>query len=71
MEQKFYRYVAVQYSGVFNMITEASSVMRIIEVDLEDYCYIQEHYKELKEEYKTAYDMGVAKGTQLKKNLED
>lgn len=64
MKDKFERYVAVQYSGLFNMITQANEVIDLIEVSEKDYIYIQNHYMELKKKYPEEFKRGVEKGKQ-------
>ena len=41
MKELFRRYVAIQYSGLYNMITEAHEAMELAEIKFDDYYYIQ------------------------------
>ena len=52
MRDLFKRYVAVQFSGMYNMFVQGSEVMKLIGCDdVVDYLYIMEHYSELKKKY--------------------
>ena len=69
MEQKFKRYVAIQFSGMYNMITEAYSVMNLGNINFDDYCYIQEHYCELKEQFKETWEEGKKLGDEMREKI--
>lgn len=69
MDELFRRYVAVQYSGLYNMITEAYKAMELAEIKLDDYCYIQEHYSELKEKYPRHFEDGKLLGEEMRSKL--
>ena len=65
MNNKFKKYVAVQYSGIYNMLMDANNAMGMAELSKEDYWYIIEHYKELKEQYPNAFEEGKKIGEQM------
>lgn len=65
----FKRYVAIQYSGIYNMITEARSVMDLGEISFNDYCHIQEHYSELKEQYPKTFEDAKKIGIEMNKKV--
>ena len=44
-KELFRRYVAVQYSGIYNMFTQGYQVMELINCnDIMDYFYIMDNY---------------------------
>lgn len=65
MEEIFKRYVAVQYSGLYNMITEAHKAMAFGEITYKDYCYIIENYGDLREKYPNAWEEGKKIGEKM------
>lgn len=66
MEELFKRYVAVQYSGMYNMFMQGYEVMELIGCDdVEDYFYIMEHYTELKEKYSQEWEDGRKIGVEM------
>lgn len=69
MEEKFKRYVIIQYSGMYNMVMDAYKVMDLTRINLKDYCYIQEHYGELMKEYSNTYEEAVKTGKEMQKNI--
>lgn len=69
MKELFRRYVAIQYSGLYNMITEAHEAMELAEIKFDDYCYIQEHYSELKEKYPRHFENGKLLGDEIREKL--
>ena len=50
-KEMFERYENVRSSGIFNMITEATSAMSVAGLDKEQYFYVINNYSELKEKY--------------------
>lgn len=68
-ELEFKRYVAVQFSGLYNMITEARWAMDMIEMDMDTYCKIQDNYKELVEKYPEAYEEGKKIGQTMSSQI--
>lgn len=65
MEEKFKRYVTIQYSGMYNMIVDAHKVMEATSIKLDDYIYIQEHYNELKTNYPKEFEEGKTLGQEM------
>ena len=52
MKELFKRYVAVQFSGMYNMFMQGYEVMELIGCDdVMDYFYIMEHYTELRNKF--------------------
>lgn len=70
MEMMFKRYVAVQYSGMYNMFTQGYQVMELIEIDdVMDYFYIMENYAKLKEQYPNAWEDGKRIGDDMREKI--
>lgn len=65
MEEKFKRYVEIQFSGMYNMIMDARIVMEMMDVGKDDYFYIQGNYGELIKEYPNAYEEGKRLGKEM------
>ena len=66
MKELFKRYVAVQFSGMYNMFMQGYQVMELINCDdVEDYFYIMEHYTELKEKYPQEWEDGRKIGVEM------
>lgn len=65
MKEIFKRYVALQYSGLYNMITQANCAMEFAKISREDYLYIIEHYNELKEKFKEEFEEGKRIGNEI------
>lgn len=65
-KELFKRYVAVQFSGMYNMFMQGYEVMELIGCDdVEDYFYIMEHYTELKEKYPQEWEDGRKIGVEM------
>ena len=72
MENKelFKRYVAVQYSGIYNMFTQGYQVMELIKCnDVLDYFYIMDNYSELKDKFKDAFEEGKRIGVEMREKI--
>lgn len=66
MKEMFKRYVAVQFSGMYNMFMQGSEVMKLIGCDdVMEYFYIMEHYAELKEKYPQEWEDGRKIGVEM------
>ena len=66
MKELFKRYVAVQFSGMYNMFTQGYQVMELIICDdVMEYFYIMEHYAELKEKYPQEWEDGRKIGVEM------
>lgn len=65
MRNNFKKYVAVQYSGMYNMLMDANYAMELAGLNKKDYWYIIENYKELKEEYPKEFEDGKKLGEQM------
>lgn len=64
-KELFKRYVAVQYSGMYNMFVQGYEVMKLINCDIEDYFYILNNYSELKEKFKEEFEEGKRIGVEM------
>ena len=69
MELMFKRYVAVQYSGMYNMFVQGYQVMELTEIELEDYFYIMDNYSKLKEQYPNAWEEGKRIGDEMREKI--
>ena len=67
--QEFKRYVATQYSGLYNMITEARSAMEMSELSSKVYWDIISGYSDLIKQYPEAYEEGKRIGKELSDNI--
>lgn len=65
MKEIFKRYVALQYSGMYNMFVQGYEVMKLINCDFEDYFYIINHYNELKEKFNEEFEEGKRIGNEI------
>lgn len=65
----FRRYVAVQFSGLYNMITEADSAWEMAEINQNEYFYVQDHYKELCDKFPDTYEEARKVGEKFSKVL--
>ena len=66
MEELFKRYVAVQYSGMYNMFVQGHEVMKLIGCeDFTDYFNILNNYSTLKEKYPEAFKEGKRIGVEM------
>ena len=62
----FRRYVAVQFSGMYNMFTQGYQVMELIGCDdVIEYFYIMENYSKLKEKYPQEWEDGRKIGVDM------
>ena len=68
-ELEFKRYVAVQYSGLYNMIMDAGSAMKMMETDKDTYFKIISNYDELVKKYPKAFEEGQELGRTLCRNI--
>lgn len=70
MKELFRRYVAIQFSGMYNMFMQGSEVMELIGCyDVMDYFYIMEHYTELKEKYPQEWEDGRKIGVEMSEKI--
>lgn len=70
MRDLFKRYVAVQFSGMYNMFVQGSEVMKLIGCDdVVDYFYIMEHYNELKKKYPQEWEDGRKIGVEMNEKI--
>ena len=70
MEELFKRYVAVQYSGMYNMFTQGYQVMELINCNnIMDYFYIMDNYSKLKEKYPKEWNNGKRIGEVMQKKI--
>ena len=70
MKEMFKRYVAIQFSGMYNMFMQGSEVMKLIGCDdVMDYFYIMEHYTELKEKYPQEWEDGRKIGVEMREKI--
>ena len=69
MKDNFKKYVAVQYSGIYNMLMNANDAMELAGLNKNDYWYVIEHYSELKEEYPEAFEEGKKIGEQMRSKI--
>ena len=70
MKEMFRRYVAIQFSGMYNMFMQGSEVMELIGCyDVMDYFYIMEHYTELKEKYPQEWEDGRKIGVEMSEKI--
>ena len=66
MKEMFRRYVAVQFSGMYNMFTQGYQVMELIGCDnATEYFYIMTHYSKLKEKYPQEWEDGRKIGVEM------
>lgn len=69
-KELFKRYVAVQYSGMYNMFTQGYQVMELINCnDVMDYFYIMDNYSKLKEKYLKEWEDGKKIGDEMREKL--
>ena len=69
-KELFRRYVAVQYSGMYNMFTQGYQVMELAEIDdVMDYFYIMENYSKLKEEYPDVWENARKIGVEMSEKI--
>ena len=69
-KELFKRYVAVQYSGMYNMFTQGYQVMELINCkDANDYFYIIEHYSELKKQYPEVWEEARKIGVEMSEKI--
>ena len=68
-ELEFKRYVATQYSGMFNMITEANSAMDLAELSSKTYWDIINGYSDLINKYPKAYEEGKKIGKEMSSKI--
>lgn len=69
-KELFRRYVAVQYSGIYNMFTQGYQVMELINCnDIMDYFYIMDNYSKLKEKYPEEWNEGKRIGEEMQKKI--
>ena len=66
MKELFRRYVAVQFSGMYNMFMQGYEVMELIGCDdVIEYFYIMENYSKLKEKYPQEWEDGRKIGVEM------
>ena len=69
-KELFKRYVAVQYSGMYNMFTQGYQVIKLINCkDVMDYFYIMNNYSELKEKFKEEFKEGKRIGDEMRDKI--
>lgn len=69
-KELFKRYVAVQYSGMYNMFTQGYQVMELINCkDVMDYFYIMDNYSKLKEKYPEEWNEGKRIGDEMRDKI--
>ena len=69
-KELFKRYVAVQYSGMYNMFTQGYQVMELIKCkDVTDYFYIMDNYSKLKEKYSKEFEEGKRIGDEMRDKI--
>ena len=68
-KELFKRYVAVQYSGMYNMFMQGYEVMKLINCDVEDYFYIMDNYSKLKEKYSKEFEEGKRIGDEMRDKI--
>ena len=66
---EFKRYVAVQYGGMYNMITEARGAMDLAELSSKTYWDIINGYSDLISKYPEAYEEGKKIGQEMSRNI--
>ena len=70
MKEMFRRYVAVQFSGMYNMFTQGHQVMELINCkDVMDYFYIMDNYSKLKEKYSKEFEEGKRIGDEMRDKI--
>ncbi len=70
MKEMFRRYVAIQFSGMYNMFVQGYQVMELAEIDdVMDYFYIMEHYAELKKEYPEVWEEARKIGVEMSEKI--
>ena len=70
MEKEYFkRYVAIQYSGMYNMITEANSVWELANMPQKEYWAIQDNYSELVKKYPDVYEEAKKIGQDMAKKI--
>lgn len=68
-EMDFQNYVEVQYSGMFNMITQANEVMNFAGLEKDIYTKIIMTYDDLVKRYPKAFENGQLLGKEMRKNI--
>ena len=65
-ENDFENYVAIQFSGFYNMITDCEEVMKLLGWTFKKYFEVQVCYSKLVERYPNAYEQGRKIGEVLR-----
>lgn len=69
IEKIFRGYVAVQFSGWYNMFMQCYKVREFLGINEEDYFYIIDNYSMLKEKYPMAWEQGKKIGLEMNEQI--